>query len=37
MQRVNELLSASYLLVQLALTYLGDAADEAVESEGSED
>ena len=29
MQRVNELLSASYLLTQLALTYLGDAADEA--------
>ena len=29
MQRVNELLSASYLLAQLALTYLGDAADEA--------
>ena len=29
MSRVNELLSASYLLVQLALTYLGDAADEA--------
>ena len=29
MQRVNELLSASYLLVQLALTYLGDAADDA--------
>lgn len=29
MQRVNELLSASYLLIQLALTYLGDAADEA--------
>ena len=29
MQRVNELLSASYLPTQLALTYLGDAADEA--------
>ena len=29
MSRVNELLSASYLLTQLALTYLGDAADEA--------
>ena len=29
MSGVNELLSASYLLVQLALTYLGDAADEA--------
>lgn len=29
MQQVNELLSASYLLTQLALTYLGDAADEA--------
>ena len=29
MSGVNELLSASYLLTQLALTYLGDAADEA--------
>ena len=29
MPGVNELLSASYLLTQLALTYLGDAADEA--------
>ena len=29
MSRVNELLSASYLLAQLALTYLGGAADEA--------
>lgn len=32
MQKVNEDLSAAYLLINLAITYLGDAADEAAKA-----